>query len=422
MIHRCTTVRVACAPGLFSLALACACAASTSTPAGGSLPQVDTRSDCSQPGAACGDGVPALDPEILFAAGPHDVGYRELELTYRPPATDRDRTLVVSVWYPAASGSGTPAAEYSLAGLAVAKGRALAAPPVAGDGRFPVAIYSHGSGGLAQIGYPYGELFASHGWILAAPSHAGNTTLDRPQDPFARILLNRPFDITAVIDGLETGLGQPELDKRADTSRVFVLGHSLGGYTALAAAGADMDVKRLRASCRGTSCEALADPQVVAAFGAGFGDPRVVAIAPQAPGFTLELGAGELTGVEVPVMLQTGRLDLITTQAEESEPLWSALDGPHDLWVEMPRGAHLSFIMLCDDFPEPLLKKILPGAYKDGCGPDFTPVARAVPALGAYALAFARRHLLGETAWDGPLRGPAWRPELAISVARKPGS
>ncbi|MCG8416985.1 MAG: hypothetical protein MJE77_03450 [Proteobacteria bacterium] len=370
--------------------------------------------------AACSDDGSDTDPELLFAAGSYEVGYQELELTYRPAAAAEDRTLPVSVWYPAASGSGAPAVEYSVAGVvSVASDRALVEPPVADDGRFPVAIYSHGSRGTAVLGYPYGELFASHGWVFAAPSHIGNTAVDGLQDPFAQILLNRPNDITALIDGLDNGLGRPALGEQSDTSRVFVIGHSLGGYTALASAGADMSLDRLVESCQGVNCDVLADAQVAAAFQAGFGDPRVVAVVPQAPAVTAGFADGEIAALEVAVMLQSGRLDQTTTQAAEAEPTWSALDGPDDLWIDVPMGAHHTFITVCDDLPDTILRAFLPNAYMDGCGPDFIPVAQAVPVLGAYALGFARRHVLGESGWDSELRGPAWRPGFAISVGNE---
>ncbi len=46
-------------------------------------------------------------------------------------------------------------------------------PPAAGD--FPLVIYSHGNGGLRYVSAFLTEHLASHGFVVMAPDHTGNT-------------------------------------------------------------------------------------------------------------------------------------------------------------------------------------------------------------------------------------------------------
>jgi predicted dienelactone hydrolase len=105
-------------------------------------------------------------------------------------------------------------------------------------------------------------------------------------------------------------------------------------------------------------------------------------------------------------MLMTGRLDQTTPFEEEAQPAWAGLDYPEDLWVEMPLGAHYSFITICQDLTPELLDLFRPDAVQDGCGPEFIDTTESVPVLAAYVFAFGRRHVLGQTEWDRVLTGP----------------
>ncbi len=365
-------------------------------------------------GAGGTGGAGSANPDELFEPGPYQVGYRELSITYGAAASGDDRTLVLRVWYPAVDDSGAEPASYALSNdlvsIDLAAGIALDAPPVDEGSDFPFAIYSHGNGGEGLLAYPYGELMASHGWILVGPNHTGNTAfdfLDMP-DPLMRSALDRPNDITAIIDAFESGLSGDELAGKADTSRVFLFGHSFGGYTTYTAGGADVDFDQANAGCDGvtsSSCDVLADPRVEAAYRAGFGDPRIVALAPQAPAL-IAIADGELGMLGIPSMLMTGMLDMTTTQEESAEPSWAGLDDPNDIWVQMPQGAHYSFITVCHDLDPGLLSLFIDDAAQDGCGPDFIDTEESVPVLAAYVLAFGRRHVLGETEWDEVLTGP----------------
>ena len=348
----------------------------------------------------------------LFEQGPFEVGYRELAITYRAVASSDDRDLVLRVWYPAKTDSDAAPAEYSLAGvLDVPAPYALDAPPVIDQTDLPFVIYSHGSGGEGLLGYPFGERMASHGWVLVAPNHTGNTALDlvaEAMDPLSRIALDRPYDITAIIDEFESGLIGDELEGKADTSAVLLFGHSFGGYTAFAGGGTDVDYDMLKASCdveMDASCDVLEAQDVEDAYRAGFGDPRVAAIAPQSPAL-VAIPQSELAALEVPTMLMSGRLDQTTTQEESAEPAWAGIDHPDDLWVEMPKGAHISFLTICHDIPPDLLELFRPSAKEDGCGPEFIDTEEAIPVLAAYVLGFGRLHVLGETEWRAVLTGP----------------
>jgi len=349
----------------------------------------------------------------LFEPGPYEVGYREMALTYSSAGSMEPREIVLRVWYPAQDGSGAGPAQYAVAGIVdIPAGIALDAPPVTDDEALPLVVYSHGNGGEGLLAYPYGELMASHGWVLVAPNHTGNTALDLaigPADPSALVALDRPTDITAIIDEFDSGLSGDELEGKADVALgVYLFGHSFGGYTSFTAGGADVDYDTLSADCEGQTsdnCDVLTDPNIEAAYQAGFGDPRIVAIAPQAPAL-VAIAEGELAALGIPSLLMTGTLDQTTTFEESAQPSWAGIDDPDDIWVNMPLGAHYSFISVCHDLPPDILALFIDDADLDGCSPDFIDTRDAVPVLAAYVLAFGRRHVLGQTEWDDVLTGP----------------
>jgi predicted dienelactone hydrolase len=385
---------------------------------------------------ACGDDdttghetTPDPDPtpepkhaEELLARGPYAVGFRQTSLTYTPPAATEPRTLPISIWYPATDGGEGPA-EYSVAGIvdvptsSVLAGPALA-DPHSGRGPFPLAVYSHGSGGDSLLAYPYAELFASHGWVTISANHIGNTVLDdvgMTSDSFGRIALNRPNDVTAVIDWAVAPPNDP-LAGKVDTSRVFLFGHSFGAYTALTAGGVDVDAAAVQQQICEGQCTELDDPIVQAAYASGFGDPRIVAISPEAPALVPQFIPGQLAALTPPTLLMSSVRDQTTPHEEQGLPAWAGLDGPEDLRLDLINGGHYSFITICDDLSPALLEAFRPNAANDGCGADFTPVAEIVPVLAAYTLGFARWHVLGEDGWAEVLRGPALHAELVVTT------
>jgi predicted dienelactone hydrolase len=364
------------------------------------------------------DPPPAPSPDELFARGDFAVGFRETELTYDPVGPDDSRTLLARVWYPAVDG-GEEAATYSVAGIvSLPTPGALTEPAAAEGGPFPLAIYSHGSGGEGLLAYPYAELFASHGWVMVSLNHAGNTAIDGLMGtgaPFAANAINRPLDISAALDWVEDDFAGELVGVSANTDEVFLFGHSFGAYTTFAAGGVDLDVSTLEDGCSPEGCELLADPEVQAAF-EDLGDARIAAIAPQAPALVSDYVEGELAALGVPTMLQSGRKDITTTDATQAQPAWAGLDHPDDIWIELPDGGHLSFISVCDDLEGVFLSSFQPGNETDGCGEDFVPVAQSVPALAAYLLGFARQHILGETAWAEVLAGEPLDPAVVVTT------
>lgn len=367
-------------------------------------------------GGCSDDAVaPEASAETLMTRGELAVGYQELELSYDALAAGGARTLPTKIWYPATAGG--DAATYAVAGIVeIEANGVLDAPPVAPGGPYPLAVYSHGSGGEGLLAYPYAELFASHGWIVVAPNHVGNTALDSvmdTSDPFPRNVINRPADITAVIDWAAAGL-PGDLEGQAMTDRVFLFGHSFGAYTTFAAGGVDLDGDAVTADCT-TGCEPYMEPGVPEALAADLGDPRIVAIAPQAPALVPFFASGELAGLDIPTMLMSARRDVTTTDAVQSIPAWEGLDDERDVWVELPDGGHYSFVSVCDDLEASLLELFIPTYETDGCGADNTPVSVAVPALAGYVLGFAREHVLGE-AWQAILTGEPFADGFVVST------
>jgi len=315
--------------------------------------------------------------------GPYGVGYRTLDVTYTPEGFTEPRTIEVSLWYPTEDASGDATVYLD---LITREDVYLDATAVAGP--HPVLAFSHGNGGVAEQSYFLTEHFASHGWVVAAPDHTGNTITDFDEALLADMVVLRPLDMSAMLDEVYS---LPASDPLAGQlgDELAVTGHSFGGYTTLALAGGQIDVDSLVSECEddpmGIACPSLT-PERIDQLEAGFADPRVDVAVPLTPGVVLLFGEAGLAKIDAPTMLMTSVLDETTPDELDGDPAWKGLDGDTDVRVEFLTGGHYTFSVACE-------LGIVEG---DGCGDDFISPDEAYGIINTYALAFVRDSLWGD--------------------------
>lgn len=335
-------------------------------------------------------------------AGKHAVGYQVRTIGYQPDslrvdARGRDagrdgmRTLRLALWYPTADVG--PPARYM--GAIERQAVRAGARPLGGD-PLPVAVFSHGSYSFAEQSYFLMEHLASHGFLVLAPDHTGNTLVDLGAPESPEVFADRPRDVRAALDWVQRLAAPDDLAGRAGEDAI-VLGHSFGGYTALAVTGARFAVTDADCAlapdawCQGLSAE---QRQV---FARGFLDARFKLAVALAPGPAAAFGSSGAGAITRPTLLVTASGDETVPNATDGDPLWASLDVPSDRRVNLPRGGHSSFAITCEVLPE--------AAEDDGCGAGFLDFHEAFRIVDTYALAFARRHLFGDASMAALLDG-----------------
>lgn len=199
---------------------------------------------------------------------------------------------------------------------------------VAAAGPWPVVVISHGSGGSGLTHRDLGRHLARRGFLVLLPEHPGNNREDNHLAHTAAILEQRPRDVAAALDWAGSPAGHPW---EADLRHVGIVGHSLGGYTALALAGG-----RPTAFARETPD---GRPHAIAVTP----DPRVAALvlfAPAAPWF---LADDSLASVRTPTLMLTGEHDRLT--GDHGELIAARLPATTPLRHRVVEGAgHFSFL------------------------------------------------------------------------------
>jgi len=124
----------------------------------------------------------------------------------------------------------------------------------------PLVVISHGFGANRKFFAYLARHLASYGLTVAALEHPGSNTkwLDSVSTSGnagglvqAREFIDRPKDVSFLLDELAKLNRQPgPLQGKLHTQQVSMIGHSLGGYTALALAGAEVDLVELRRFCK----------------------------------------------------------------------------------------------------------------------------------------------------------------------------
>ena len=103
------------------------------------------------------------------------------------------------------------------------------------NGKFPLVIISHGGGGSHLLYRIVAQYLTKNGYVVAMPEHHGNNRNDNSLEGQNKNLTLRTRHIRFVI---ETLISAPELMEYIDSRHIFMIGHSMGGCTALAIAGA----------------------------------------------------------------------------------------------------------------------------------------------------------------------------------------
>ena len=220
----------------------------------------------------------ASDDYDPFVIGPHPVGSR----TWQARDRTRDRLFTCEIWYPAEAGHPGGADDNGADDQgADANGELRAATPM--PGAHPLVVFSHFSGGGRRMSSFLGRHLASHGYAVAAMDHSevaapelaaqpGETPEQRTarvdavmasRVPDVRFLLahlisgnpSTPTEAAAgprATPGAE-GRGSAAADIELNFDQLGLVGHSFGGWTALATPDVERRVRAVVALAPGGS-------------------------------------------------------------------------------------------------------------------------------------------------------------------------
>lgn len=316
---------------------------------------------------------PRLDSQTYAARGPHWVGTRDLVL-------EGEKTQEMIVWYPALNGA-NPEEETSYP-YEIKMGSPFGTVPISyfvgqaaqeasydlSQGPYPLVILSPGFS-IGSSAYAWlAEHLASYGFVVVSPEHREH--LD-PENELWRAAVARPKDILSVLAYIDRQVKTGgELEGLVDPEIVAVVGHSYGGYTALAAGGAQLDTVELEAYCQSASepddpggwlCQMLipyltdmadlADLDTVPErLWPAWADPRVDATVSLA-GDAFFFGQNGLAKLTVPVMAMGGTADSDSPYLWGTHPTYEYASSPRKIRIALNNAEHMIFTGPCESIP-----------------------------------------------------------------------
>ena len=281
------------------------------------------------------------------------------------------RPLATIIWYPAAPRAklkapnfGAPQLQQFFVSYPLAENAALSGK----QKKYPLVVLSHGNTSSALSLDWFGYYLASHGYVVAAVNHHGNTAAEAggpiPQGFGAQ--WERPKDLSALIDRM---LSDPVFGPHIDADRIVAAGHSSGGATVLELAGAVFDPDQIQAFCKShevddpncnlppviqnqlSQFEALKKTDAVVQASVKrshlpYSDPRVKAVFAMAPALGVGDTDASLKSIRIPVYIVAGRADNVTPPATNAERIANLI--PTSTLTLLPgMVGHATFGSLC---------------------------------------------------------------------------
>ncbi|ABD53650.1 alpha/beta hydrolase family protein [Jannaschia sp. CCS1] len=279
----------------------------------------------------------------VLADGPTQTGMTQLRIA------DASRPLEGFLWYPTQDTSNPVRAH----GNAVWEAIRVVPDAAPADGARPLVVLSHGMYGNARNQAWLAAELTAQGYIVAAVDHPGTSTFSRDPDD-ARELWERPHDISRTIDHV---LAMEDL--QIDEDRIYMAGHSLGGWTAMMLAGGRYDTARADGYCEANPDDlvcgifqmwqvgmAEADRHIITR---DWSDPRLSAVAVFDLGGTQTFSDQSLASINTPLIVFGAPIANSGIDLEvESRALIAALpDGTP--YIEPADLAHFDFLGRCTE-------------------------------------------------------------------------
>ena len=317
-------------------------------------------------------GPPAEGPDLIALASSGRVAYSESAFSF----TGREGTTITALAYLPES--------------------ATAAKPA------PLVVIAPGLNTDMNALLYVGRDLASHGYAVAAlnfPFTSANAISAAIQGtgaiPPPNAWYSQPLSVSDLIDQMQDRWGS-----RVNTKEVGVLGQSLGGYTATALAGAELDWEHLV-----KGCAAMNDPNIVVLNPAvvwqcdapaqvvkrrSFRDPRVKAAVAVNPVTNPIFSPSSLQAIAAPVLVVSGTDDVFAPPVSQQLIPFTSITYPGSLLALQHNGTHLSFLNGKTKLPAFVL------------GPDRALARRELQGM---ALRFFNRHVRTDQA-VAPLAAP----------------
>jgi predicted dienelactone hydrolase len=223
----------------------------------------------------------------------------------------------------------------------------------------PVIVISHGAASNPDTFAYLSKHLTSHGFAVATLEHPGTGTKDVrafltgfQSAPNSNDMIYRPLDIKYLLDDLER---QVKIDPsiRIDLQNVGIIGQSLGGYTALALSGAELNFAEIQRVCGqpepnvlSFNISILLQCQVTNLSVANYtlSDRRIKAVLAVNPFTSTMFGKQGMSQIQIPIMIVSSGDDVFTPAIPEQVFPFIWLTAPTKYLVLVKQGTHFSFL------------------------------------------------------------------------------
>ncbi|PYI56654.1 alpha/beta hydrolase [Paenibacillus flagellatus] len=210
------------------------------------------------------------------------------------------------------------------------------------EGTFPLALLSHGTGGSSFVYRSLARYLARCGFIVGLPEHPHNNRNDNSWEGTVQNLVYRPRHLVMAADWFYEDETFRRLLKPGGYS---VIGHSMGGYTALAAAGG------VPTSFPHESPEGRPQPIDVTP------DRRIRSLVLLAPATVWFREEGALRRVGVPILMLDAEHDPYTPPFHAQIVLNGVADPRNVRYRTVENAGHFSFL---SPFPDAMISPAFP--------------------------------------------------------------